>query len=259
MTYKTAEQIELMRQAGKAVAAALEAMRKAVQPGISTLELDEIAAETLKKHGAVSTLKGYQPPFSSVPYLHTICASINNEVVHGVPNAKRILQEGDIISLDLDASVDGWVADAAITVPVGKISPVAANLITITKDCLYKAISQAKPGKSMGDVSSAIQKHAEKNRCQAVRECQGHGIGRTPHEKPDVPCIGRPGFGIKLRTGMTFCIEPMINLGDWRIADAPGDPWTLVTRDGSLSAHFEHTIAVTEKGPDILTLPEETA
>jgi len=255
MTYKSPEEIALMRQAGKAVAAALDAMQKAVQPGISTADLDLIASDTLKENGAVSTLKGYQPPFSDVAYLHTICSSINNEVVHGVPNSQRILKEGDIISLDLDASVNGWVADAAITVPVGKISPQAANLITVTKDCLYKAISQAKSGKTMGDVSSAIQRHAERNRCQAVRECQGHGIGRTPHEKPDVPCVGRPGFGIKLKPGMTFCIEPMINIGGWRLAEVPGDPWTLVTADGSLSAHFEHTIAVTENGPEILTLP----
>jgi methionyl aminopeptidase len=190
-----------------------------------------------------------------VQYLHTTCISVNSEVVHGVPNAKRVLVEGDIVSLDMDAAVEGWVADAAITVPVGRVTPQAANLITVTRDCLYKSIQAAKANGTTGDIGSVMQRIAERNRYAVVRECQGHGIGRSPHEGPDVPCYGTPGKGTKLKPGMTICIEPMVNLGTWRIKSVHGDPWTLVTADGQLSAHFEHTIAITEQGPDILTLP----
>ncbi len=254
ITYKTKEQIEQMRVAGKAVASALEAMRVAIVPGVTTtLDLDNIAAEVLRQHGAVSSLLNYQPPFSDVPYLHTTCISVNNEVVHGVPSAKRVLQEGDIVGLDLDAAVDGWIADSAITVPVGRVAPLAANLITVTRDAMFKAIAQAKVGNRIGDIGFAMERHSARSRFSTVRECQGHGIGQTPHEGPDVPCYGRPGKGTLLKPGMTICIEPMVNAGRWQIDSVSGDPWTLVTADGSLSAHFEHTVAITEDGPDILT------
>ncbi|HEY3333416.1 MAG TPA: type I methionyl aminopeptidase [Capsulimonadaceae bacterium] len=254
ITIKTKDQIELMRIAGRAVAAALEAMKNAIDPGnTSTADLDNVAAETLKQFGATSSLLNYKPSFSDVAYLHTTCISVNNEVVHGVPSASRILKEGDIVGLDLDAAIGGWVADSAITVPVGRVSASAANLITVTRDAMYKAIAQAKVGNRTGDIGAAMQRHCERSRYNVVRECQGHGIGQTPHEGPDVPCFGKPGKGTLLRPGMTICIEPMVNAGTWRLDSVPGDPWTLVTGDGSLSAHFEHTVAITDDGPDILT------
>jgi len=244
-----------MRQAGIAVAAALKAMQDAIRPGItSTLDLDEVAAETLKAHGAISTLRGYQPDFSDVPYLHTTCISINDEVAHGVPNAARILQEGDIVSLDLDAAVDGWIADAAITVPVGRVAPAAQNLLLATREAMMDGIKQARIGNTVGHISAALQKAAQRHRYNVVRDLSGHGIGRTPHEAPDVYNYGRPGQGMKLRAGMTICIEPMVNIGKSDVLHIEEDPWTIVTEDGSLSAHFEHTVAITEDGPIILTL-----
>jgi methionyl aminopeptidase len=251
---KSSEEIALMRRAGSVVAEALAAMRDAIVPGVTTtLDLDEIAAEVLKRHGAKSAFLGYKPPFSHVAYKYNTCLSINEEVVHGVPSKKRVLHEGDIIGLDMGASIDGWYADAAITVPVGQINAAAKNLLTVTQEALMKGISQARPGNHMGDVSAAVQKHAERARYGVVRSLVGHGIGQTPHEEPQVPNYGRLGRGILLKPGMTFCIEPMINVKTDEVDHVPGDEWTIVTLDGSLSAHFEHTIAVTEHGPEILT------
>ncbi len=243
-----------MRRAGAVVAEALAAMRDSIVPDVTTtLDLDEVAAEVLKKHGAKSAFLGYKPPFSRVAYKYNTCLSVNEEVVHGVPSANRVLHTGDIIGLDMGASVDGWYADAAITVPVGQISAVAKNLLTVTQESLMKGIAQAKPGNYMGDVSAAVQKHAERARYGVVRTLVGHGIGQTPHEEPQVPNYGRPGRGILLKPGMTFCIEPMVNVKSDEVNHVPGDEWTIVSADGSLSAHFEHTIAVTEHGPEILT------
>ena len=257
MRLKTSDEIEMMRRAGRVVAEALAAMRDAIVPGqTTTLDLDEIAYETLKRRGAKPILLGYKPSFSDVPYQHSTCISVNDAVVHGVPDKKRVLRSGDIVSLDMDASIDGWCADATITVPVGEVSSAAKNLLTVTRECLYKGIAQARPGNTMGDVSAAVQRHAERSRYGVVRELIGHGIGQTPHEKGlDVPNFGRPHTGVRLRPGMTFCIEPMINAGSREIKHVSDDPWTVFTEDGSLSAHFEHTIAITEAGPDILTLP----
>lgn len=254
ITYKTPAEIEAMRQAGRAVAAALQAMQDAVRPGVTTLDLDEIAAETLRAHGAVSSLLGYQPSFSEVPYLHTTCISVNDEVAHGVPDKRRVLQEGDIVSLDLDAGVDGWIADAATTVGVGKIAPAAQNLLLGTREALSEAIKQARVGNTVGHIGAAIQKTAQKHRYHVVRALCGHGIGRTPHEDPDVCNYGRPGQGMRLRSGMTICIEPMINIGRSDVLHIEDDPWTIVTADETLSAHFEHTVAITDDGPVILTL-----
>jgi methionyl aminopeptidase len=253
---KTAEEIEMMRRAGRAVAEALVAMRDAIVPGETTTQyLDEVAAEILKKRGAKAALLGYKPSFSRVPYKHNTCVSVNNEVVHGVPSPKRVLKEGDIVSLDLDASVDGWCADAALTVPVGTVSASAKNLLTVSKEALFKGISQARVGNTIGDIGAAIQRHAERSRYNVVRDLVGHGIGQTPHEDPQVTNYGRPGGGEKLRVGMTICIEPMVNIGKRDVGHHKGDVWTIFTVDGSLSAHFEHTVAITEDGPDILTLP----
>ena len=253
---KSAEEIEMMRRAGRAVAEALAAMRDAIVPGeTTTLDLDEVAAEVLKKRGAKPALLGYKPSFSRVPYKHNTCISVNNEVVHGVPSGKRVLREGDIVSLDLDASIDGWCADAALTVPVGTVATPAKNLLTVSREALFKGISQARVGNTVGDISAAIQRHAERSRYGVVRDLVGHGIGKTPHEDPQVANYGKPGHGERLRAGMTICIEPMVNIGKHEVAHHKGDVWTIFTSDGSLSAHFEHTVAITEDGPDILTLP----
>ncbi len=253
---KTSEEIEMMRRAGRAVAEALAAMRDAIVPDVTTtLDLDEVAAEVLKRRGAKPALLGYKPSFSRVPYKHNTCISVNNEVVHGVPGKGRILRTGDIVSLDLDASVDGWCADAALTVPVGLVSAAAKNLLTVTREALFKGIAQARVGNTLGDVGGAIQRHVERSRYSVVRDLVGHGIGQTPHEDPQVNNYGRPGRGDKLQAGMTICIEPMVNIGKSGVGHHRGDVWTIFTADGTLSAHFEHTVAITEDGPDILTLP----
>jgi len=253
---KSSEEIEMMRRAGRVVAEALAAMRDAIVPGeTTTQDLDEVAAEVLHKRGAKPALLGYKPSFSRVPYQHHTCISVNNEVVHGVPSAKRILKVGDIVSLDLDASVDGWCADAALTVPVGTVSAAAKNLLTVSREALFKGISQARIGNTIGDIGAAIQRHSERSRYNVVRDLVGHGIGRTPHEDPQVTNYGRPGRGERLRAGMTICIEPMVNIGKSEVGHHKGDVWTIFTADNSLSAHFEHTVAITEAGPDILTLP----
>jgi methionyl aminopeptidase len=254
---KTASEIAAMRQAGIAVALSLRAMRDAIIPGqTTTLELDEIAGETLKKMGARPALLGYKPSFSNVPYMHNTCISVNQEVIHGVPNARRILQEGDLVSLDMDAEVEGWCADATITVAVGTVSESANRLSQVTREALYKGIEAAKIGNTMGDIGYAIQRHVEKNGMNVVREMVGHGIGKMPHEPGlDVPNYGRPRKGVKLVEGMTFCIEPMVMLGRREVHHPAGDVWTIVTKDGTWAAHWEHTIAVTKSGPQILTAP----
>ena len=254
---KTPEEIEMMRRAGRVVAEALAAMRDAIVSGkTTTLDLDEVAADVLRKRGAKSAFLNYQPSFSDVPYQHYSCLSVNDEIVHGVPSDKRVLREGDIIGLDMGASVDGWYADSAITVPVGQVTPAVKNLLTVTREALFKGIAQARVGSRIGDISAAVQRHAERSRYGVVRELVGHGVGTAPHEKGlDVPNFGRPGTGERLRVGMTFCIEPMINLGSAGTLHLPGDDWTIVTADRKVSAHFEHTVAITEAGPDILTLP----
>ncbi len=254
VSLKNREQIENMRRAGRVVAEALLAMRDAIVPNqTSTLDLDLVAAQVLEKRGAVSAFKGYKPPFSAVAYEYNTCISVNEEVVHGVPSAKRILKEGDIVSLDMGASVDGWYADAAITVPVGEIPSAAKNLLLITRESLYKGIAEAKAGAALGNVSNAVQRHAERSHYGVIRSLVGHGIGRRPHEEPQVPNYGRAGKGLVLKPGMTICIEPMINIGSPDADHVPGDDWTIVSGDHSLSAHFEHTIAITEEGPELLT------
>ena len=253
---KTAEEIEMMRRAGRVVAEALAAMRDAIVPGVTTTQdLDEVAAAVLQQRGAKAALLGYKPSFSRVPYKHNTCVSVNNEVVHGVPSPKRILKVGDIVSLDLDASVDGWCADAALTVPVGPVSAAAKNLLIVSREALFKGISQARVGNTIGDIGSAIQRHVERSRYNVVRDLVGHGIGQTPHEDPQVTNYGKPGRGDRLQAGMTICIEPMVNIGKSDVGHHKGDVWTIFTADNSLSAHFEHTVAITEDGPDILTLP----
>ncbi len=245
---KTAAEIEKMRSAGRIVAEVLQAMTDAIVPGVTrTIDLDRLAVEIARRHGAVPAFLGYRG------YPASICISVNEAVVHGIPG-ERVLQTGDVVSLDFACSLDGYFADAAVTVPVGEVSPEARRLMTVTRECLYKGIAQAKAGGRLGDVASAIQRHAERAGFGVVRDLVGHGIGKAMHEEPQVANFGKPGRGERLMEGMTLAIEPMINQGSYDVESLP-DKWTIVTADGKLAAHFEHTVAITRRGPDILTLP----
>ncbi|MBM4462239.1 MAG: type I methionyl aminopeptidase [Chloroflexi bacterium] len=244
---KSHDEIAVMREAGRIVCRTLQTLAKGIRPGIRTQELDSICVQELARCGARSSFKGYRG------FPANLCVSINNEVVHGIPG-ERVLHEGDIVSLDVGAILDGFQGDAAITVGVGNISPEAKRLLEVTEGALVAGIAAAKKGARLGDISSAIQNYAESRGFSVVREYTGHGIGRDMHEEPQIPNFGLPGQGIVLREGMTLAIEPMVNAGDWRTA-VYNDQWTVVTADGSLSAHFEHTIAITDGEPEILTAP----
>ncbi|MDA8188533.1 MAG: type I methionyl aminopeptidase [Dehalococcoidales bacterium] len=243
---KTTEEIALMRQAGRIVASALALLKTRIKPGVTTGELDAIAYEYCIKASATPSFKGYNG------FPASLCASINDEVVHGIPSGKRKLREGDIISLDFGVIYQGLQGDAAITVGVGRISDLAARLIKTTEEALYKGIAQARSGRRLGDISWAIQSYAEAQGFSVVRQYVGHGIGRSMHEEPQIPNFGPPGRGPVLQPGMVLALEPMINVGTFRTR-VKEDRWTVVTEDGSLSAHFEHTVAVTNGEPEILT------
>lgn len=245
---KTTDELRTMRAAGAVVADILVLLKGMVKPGMTTGEIDQICRHELKARGAKPAFLNYHG-FPGV-----ICVSINAEVVHGIPSDKRILREADIIGLDFGCVIDGWFADSAITVPVGKISVEAERLIRVTRESLMKGIDTVKDGARIGDIGSAVQAHAEAAGYTLVREFVGHGIGRALHEEPPIPNYGKPGTGSRLKTGMTIAIEPMVNMGGPEVATL-GDGWTAVTKDGKLSGHFEHTIAVTDTGYDILTLP----
>jgi len=247
ITIKSSQELATMRQAGAIVAAVLDLLRCSVEPGITTKELDNIAYKEIIRCGGRPTFKKYRG------FPASICTSINEEIVHGIPG-KRVLQEGDIIKLDVGATLDGFIGDAAISVAVGGVSRVASDLMETTRLSLEKGIKAAQPGNRIGDIGAAIQNYSEARGYSVVREYVGHGVGRFLHEDPQVPNYGPAGRGPLLRPGMCIAIEPMLNVGDWRtrILD---DQWTVVTADGSLSAHFEHTIAITEAGPEILTAP----
>lgn len=235
-----------MRISNAIVAEVLETLREKIRPGIATIELDESARQMVCARKADPAFLGYRGyPFS-------LCVSVNNEVVHGLPAATRILKEGDIVSLDFGAVYDGYYGDAAITVPVGKVSAEAELLIRTTEEALYLGIQEAKVTNRLYDISHAIQKHAESRGFSVVRQFVGHGIGTALHEPPEVPNYGQPGQGIRLQTGMVLAIEPMINAGSYEVTIL-SDGWTAVTKDGSLSAHFEHCVAITEDGPRILS------
>jgi len=243
---KSPAEIERMRAANELVAAVLTDLRKAIRPGVSTGELDARAEATIVGAGATPAFKGYHG------YPATLCVSINDEVIHGIPSQKRLLVEGDIVSVDVGAVLDGFVGDSAVTFPVGAVSERAALLLRVTQESLYRAILAVKPGGRVSDIGYAVQRHVEANGCSVVREFVGHGIGTAMHEEPQVPNFGPPGRGPRLAEGMVLAIEPMVNLGRpaVRVLD---DGWTAVTRDHSLSAHFEHTVAVAEEGPYVLT------
>jgi methionyl aminopeptidase len=243
---KSSQEIAIMREAGRVVAAVIDALNREIKPGITTRELDDVAVRVLKKRGAIASFKGYRG------FPASICTSVNEEVVHGIPGA-RVLKAGDIISLDVGAMVNGFHADAAVTLGVGKISSDAQALIETTKGALEAGIAAARNGARLGDVSAAIQSYAESRNFSVVREYVGHGIGRDLHEDPQVPNFGIPGEGISLKKGMTMALEPMLNAGVWRTR-VTDNKWTVVTADGKLSAHFEHTIAIADNVPEILTV-----
>jgi methionyl aminopeptidase len=244
---KSSQEIEKMRRAGRVVRAVLELVRDQVKPGATTLDLENAAAKKIAELGAKPAFKGYHG-FPAV-----LCTSINSEVVHGIPSPKRILKEGDIVSVDCGAIVDGYYGDAAITVPVGqKLDPTTDRLLRVTEASLHAGIAAVKPGATLGDIGAAVQQVVEAEGFSVVRDFVGHGIGSSMHEDPQVPNFGEAGRGMKLRTGMVIAIEPMVNAGkpDVRVLK---DGWTAVTGDGSMSAHFEHTVAVTDTGARILT------
>ncbi len=247
---KTPGEIRKMRAAGRIVAEVLALMRDQVRPGVATAELDAFAEREIRRRGATPSFKGYGGP---PPFPASICVAVNEQVVHGIPSQRQILREGDIIGIDIGAYYNGYHGDACITYPVGRVSPEAERLLRVTEECLWLGIEQARVGKTVGDIGHAVQTHAEAAGYGVVRGLGGHGVGRRLHEaEPSVQHVGRPGTGLKLRAGMTFTIEPMINAGrpEWREL---ADGWTVVTVDGSLSAQFEHAIAVTDNGPEILT------
>jgi methionyl aminopeptidase len=247
---KTPAEIEIMARASRLVAETLAMLRREVRAGVTTEDLDRLAEQFIRSHGGTPAFKGYRN------YPKTLCASINDQVVHGIPS-KRALKEGDIIGLDLGAIVDGFYGDSAVTVVVGNVNPRIAELVKVTEESLYAGIAQAVVGNRLSDISHAVQRHAEAAGFSVVTDFVGHGIGRQLHEEPQVPNYGKPGQGPRLQEGMVLAIEPMINMGNSgvRVLD---DRWTAVTTDGSLSAHFEHTIAIQSSGPPrILTqVPE---
>lgn len=246
---KTSNELLKMRKAGKITGGALMAAKKALRPGMSTLELDKIIKNYIVSHGARPSFLGYNG------FPASACISVNDTVIHGIPSSKEIIKEGDIVSVDVGAYIDGYHGDSAKTFAVGEISETAKSLMASTEESLMLAIEMAKPGVRIGDISAAIQKYNEQRGFSVVKEFVGHGVGAKLHEEPEVPNFGRAGHGPRLMPGMVIAIEPMINSGKPSIRILP-DGWTVKTVDKSLSAHFEHTIAITSQGAMILTLPE---
>jgi methionyl aminopeptidase len=242
---KSLPEIEKMRKSNAIVAEILEELRKKIRPGVKTIELDRLSEDLALKKGARPAFKGYRG------YPYSLCTSVNSEVVHGMPS-ERELKEGDIVSLDFGILNDGYYGDAAVTVPVGEITSGARKLLKITEEALYRGIAEVKAGNRIGDISAAIQGHVEAAGYSVVRDLVGHGIGKSLHEDPQVPNYGSGGRGIELKPGMVFAIEPMVNEGTYRV-EILRDGWTVVTADGKLSAHFEHSVAITENGPVILS------
>ena len=247
---KTPVELQIMREAGRINATVLAAVRERLKPGVSTYELNAAAEDVLKKHGCFSPFKGYgHPPFPS-----SITVSINQELVHGIPSRNRKLKAGDIVSIDCGTVYEGWVADSAFSAGVGDISPEAQELLNVTEGALRAGIEKMRVGNRTGDVSAAIQQYVESRGYYLTREYTGHGVGKQMHEGPQVPNYGKPGTGMPLKAGMTIAIEPMVLVGTAETRVLP-DQWTVVSADGSLTAHFEHSIAVTEGEPLILTVP----
>jgi methionyl aminopeptidase len=250
---KSSGEIDAMARAGLAVGTTLQRLKAAAAVGVNLLDLEALALESLAEFQAKPSLLGYHPAFSQVPYAWATCLSVNDEVIHGTPR-KKLLREGDILGIDLTANIDGWHADSAITVPVGQISPRAAKLLKVTEESMWLGIEKARNGNTLGDIGAAIQRHVERGGFSVLKNMCGHGIGQHVHEPGlDVANFGRPGAGQKLQIGMTFCVEPMVAAGRGDMKHRKDDVWAVLTKDGSLGAHFEHTVAVTAEGPRILT------
>ena len=252
VSIKSPRELEAMRQAGQVVARMIAAITRAVEPGMTTKDLDDVAVQELRRNGAKPAFLGY--PSEAPEHLRfpaTICTSVNEEIVHGIPG-DRVLREGDLVKCDVGAIVDGMHGDAAVTLPVGEVSEEAKRLIETTRESLNRAIAQVRAGARLGDIGAAVQGYAEAQGYGVVREYVGHGIGRRLHEEPQVPNFGEAGRGQMLRAGMAIAIEPMLNVGTWRTKTLD-DGWTVVTADGRLSAHFEHTMAVGEDGAEVMT------
>jgi methionyl aminopeptidase len=243
---KSPREIEVMRRSGKITASVLAGLMKAARAGMATSELDRLAEQGIRERGGVPTFKGYNG------FTGSICASINEEVVHGIPGS-RVLREGDLLSIDIGTTLEGYVSDSAVTIPIGNVPKEAQRLLEVTQECLMLGVAQMERGKHVGDIGAAVQEHAERHGYGVVRELVGHGVGRAMHEEPQVPNYGEPGTGMELRPGLVLAIEPMITQAGPKVRIL-SDGWTVVTADGKLAAHFEHTIAVTDDGPKILTL-----
>jgi len=246
ITIKSSREIELMRVSGKITAKTLTMLMKTVKAGMTTADVDKLAEDSIRSMGGTPTFIGYNG------YAHTICASVNDEVVHGIPGA-RVLQDGNLLSIDIGTTLEGYVSDSAVTIPIGEVSPAAKRLMNVTQECLMLGIAAMQPGNHLGDIGHAVQQHAESHGYGVVRQLVGHGIGTKMHEEPQVPNYGTPGHGTLLRPGLVLAIEPMITEGSYEV-ETLDDGWTVITEDGKLAAHFEHTIAVTTEGPRILTL-----
>ncbi len=244
---KSREEIDKIRKAGRVVAKVLSKVKDYIKPGVNTLELDQLAEKWIREEGATPAFKGY------LGFKHTLCTSINEEVVHGIPSTKRVLKEGDIIGVDCGAIVEGYYGDAAFTFPVGKVNPKAGELLKVGEESLMKGIEQMTPDKRLYDIGAAIQKHAESYGFSIVRDYVGHGVGTKLHEEPQVPNYGEPNTGFRLKPGMVFAIEPMVNEGVKEV-QLLADGWTVITKDKKLSVHFEHTIVITDSKPEILTV-----
>jgi methionyl aminopeptidase len=246
---RSRRQIAKMREAGRLVAHTFEHLRPHVRPGVTMRELDRIAEQFIRKHGATPAYKGYRG------FPATICVAPNNVICHGIPD-NTALREGDIVGVDIGAKLDGWFGDSCVTYPVGAIAPEAERLLKVAEECMWRGIRAARANGRLGDIGAAIQSYAEANGYSVVREWSGHGVGERLHEEPSVPHYGKAGSGMRLRPGFIFTIEPMINAGDYETVLDKRDGWTVRTADGSLSAQFEHTVVITEEdGPEILTLP----
>src|SRR5471032_385950 len=243
---KSAREIEIMRRSGKITSKTLAMLMHTVRAGMTTADVDRLAEESIRSMGGVPTFVGYNG------YRHTICASVNEEVVHGIPGP-RLLKDGDLLSIDIGTTLEGYVSDSAVTVAIGNVSEAAKRLMIVTQECLMLGIAQMREGNHLSDIGHAVQAHAEKNGYGVVRDLVGHGIGTKMHEEPQVPNYGTPGQGPKLRRGLCLAVEPMITQGTYQV-ETLDDGWTVVTADGKLAAHFEHTIAITDEGPRILTL-----
>lgn len=245
---KSREEIEKIRKSNRIAAQVLEKLREIIAPGVTTADLDRVAEEMSRMNSAKPAFKGYRG------YPASLCTSINSEVVHGIPSVRE-LREGDIVSLDFGILFDGYYGDSALTVPVKEVSPEAMRLIRVTRESLYRGIEEARAGNRLGDISAAVQEHVEAAGFSVVRDYVGHGIGKSLHEDPQIPNYGTRGRGMVLKKGMVLAIEPMVNEGGYGVR-VTGDGWTVITEDGKLSAHFEHTIAISDDGPEILSVAE---